>query len=248
MKKTTASKLLSTPSKHNSYQTLHPCLKSALENDIQISGKAERARWEFMLRSTNFKGASVTDIGANTGYFSFGAVEAGARRAIAIEGNKEHAEFLLYCARKLGLQDRLLVSNRYFDFGYEAEEFTDITFCLNVLHHIGDDFGNQKLTITAARKKISAHIRALANTTKRAWIQIGYNWKGDVLHPLFPNGTKREIKDFMRDACGSIWEIKKTAVFNPENSSYEDADERLMARFDSIGEFLNRPLFLVQRT
>jgi SAM-dependent methyltransferase len=250
-KSTTVSKrlisLLELRSKHSSYQELHPCLRNLFDIDLLPVGKREYVRWQYMASRLDLAEKTVLDIGANTGYFSMAAIEANARFVTAMEGNRAHAEFIKETAQLLGWQERLLSANNYFEFDpYGSSEF-DVTFCLNVLHHMGDDFGNQTLSMEQAQQNIMQCLINLATHTRHCWFQLGFNWKGDRNRPLFPTGLKRELIDFVESACRGHWFIEKLAIYNPETGVYEDSREELLERFDSVGEFLNRPLFLLKR-
>lgn len=239
-------RLLELRSKHSSYQELHPCLQNFLRIEQSPVGKREFARWQYMNANLVLAGKTVLDIGANTGYFSMAAIEADARVVTAIEGNQIHAEFIKEAAQLLGWQERLRSINSYFEFtSHGASEF-DVTFCLNVLHHLGDDFGDQMLDIEQAQRDIVRRLADLATHTRHCWFQLGFNWKGDRNRPLFLGGLKKELIAFVENACCGHWFIEKLAIYNPLTGAYEDNREELLVRFDSAGEFLNRPLFLLK--
>lgn len=238
--------LLASRSKHSNYQELHPCLRDFLGPQQSPIGKFESARWDYMAAHGDFQDKTIIDIGANTGFFCMAAISAGASSVIAIEGNKEHADFMLHAARLLGWQDRFTILNEYYDFGANRNFNADIAICLNVLHHLGDDFGNSHLSQEQACQEIGESLRLLARNARNCWFQMGFNWKGDRLKPLFPRGLKVDLIDFVTSACANVWSIEKVAIYNPATRAYEDANDKLMDRFDDIGEFLNRPLFFLQ--
>jgi len=232
-------------SKHSSYQQLHPWLARAFGDTAALPpGKREVQRQRYFERVLPYCGASVLDIGANTGFFSFAAMEQGARNVVCYEGNAEHAQFIAAGAALLGLQDRMAVRNRYYAFDQgEAGERYDIGLCLNVLHHLGDDFGDPALGIEQARTRMLACLRQLAGSVQQLVLQIGFNWKGDVRHPLFEGGRKDALIEFVRGGLGDAWRLDETVVANPDTGEYEPTAGRNLARFDTIGEFMNRPIF-----
>jgi hypothetical protein len=64
---------------------------------------------------------------------------------------------------------------------------------------------------------------------------------------LFANGTKRELIDFVRTGIDGIWDIEKIAVAEKNTKIYyTDLNENNIERNDSLGEFLNRPLFILK--
>ncbi|RBP72688.1 class I SAM-dependent methyltransferase [Marinobacter nauticus] len=238
--------VLSIPSKHGMYQALHPTVSLLLGIENPVVGKKEVERWDYMLANSTLSDKSVVDIGANTGFFSFSAVEAGARAVTAIEGNREHADFIFHCVNALNLGEQINVAQRYFDFHGDTEDFFELAICLNVLHHVGDDFGDDRLSIEQAKKYVSKSIRKLAEMCHFTWLQIGFNWKGNPSTPLFESGMKEEVVRFVEESCGDALTVEKVAIFNPCSGVYEDKNIENIQRFDECGEFLNRPLFLLK--
>lgn len=235
-------------SKHSDYQALHPWISSIVpKDDYRPSGKVESQRQNYMNTRYDFSRKKILDIGANTGYFSFGALQAGAAHVVAYEGNPEHAEFIAEAGKIIDLQDKLSVRSTYFDFSALTSEIFDAGLCLNVLHHLGDDFGDPSLNVDEAKREITAAIQALNQSCDTLWFQIGFNWRGDKTTPLFNTGTKQELINFVENACKNSWNIENIGIFNPETSLYEPSTPALLQRFDVLGEFLNRPIFLMKK-
>lgn len=231
-------------SKHASYQLVHPLVAGHLgdTSDLPV-GKREQERQAYFDRALPLLGARVLDIGANTGYFSFGALQSGARHVICYEGNAEHAAFVAHCAEAAKLSDRLTMNARYFDFKQPVEQTFDVAYCLNVLHHLGDDFGDASLGIEAARAEMLRCLDYMADVTHTLMLQLGFNWKGDVRHPLFEGGEKAALIDFVADGSARKWVIEEVTVANPVSKVYEPISEDNLPRNNQIGEFMNRPLF-----
>jgi hypothetical protein len=244
--KTLLSELLAVDSKHSTYQELHPLILDFLGKDISPAGKRESLRWDYMGSLSECANKTVIDIGANTGYFSFASIAQGAASVEAYEGNQQHAEFLRECATVLGMESRLAVFNAYYDFGLQSESKADIALCLNVLHHLGDDFGSKDQSMEMAKSQMVEKLHNLARHAGICWFQLGFNWQGDPARPLFPNGFKSELIEFVRQACDGAWLIEDIGIFNPVNECYEPFKKELLERFDEAGEFLNRPIFLLK--
>lgn len=185
-------------SKHSSYQILHPSLRTILGDFPQPAGRHEAQRQRYMEYHLPLSGLQVLDIGANTGYFSFAALAAGARQVVSQEGNPDHARFIALAIEAMNLGHRLEVRPRYYDFNSPLKERFDITLCLNVLHHLGDDFGDRSIDLDAAKAQMLAALNRLSFHTRHLWLQLGFNWKGDRCRPLFEQGTKTELIDFIR--------------------------------------------------
>lgn len=231
-------------SKHGNYQLVHPLVAKLLGDTSDLpAGKLEVERQTYFDRALPLLGARVLDIGANTGYFSFGALDSGAQHVTCYEGNQEHAAFVAHCAEQTGLADRLRMNASYFDFLAPVTETFDVTYCLNVLHHLGDDFGDQSLSVDAAREQMIKSLNCMAGLTRVLMLQLGFNWKGDVRCPLFEGGEKAALIDFVAQGVGDSWVIEEVTVPNPVSRVYEPISEDNLPRNNQIGEFMNRPLF-----
>lgn len=241
-------KLVKSKSKHSDYQLLHPSLLSLISNDSYSPiGKNEYARFEYIKNLTSLNEKNVLDIGANTGFFSLASIDAGAKKVVSQEGNREHADFLSLGARCLGIEDKLEVRPYYYDFFAPCvKEKFDVIFCLNVLHHLGDDFGDSSINLDSAKKEILNSLNNLANKSKYCFMQLGFNWKGDKNIPLFKYGKKIEIIDFIQQGTKNFWTIENIAVMNFDGDKYIDINEESLVRFDNLGEFSNRPLFFLK--
>lgn len=231
-------------SKHANYQLVHPLVAQLLGDTSDLpAGKLEVERQAYFDRALPLLGAKVLDIGSNTGYFSFGALQGGASHVTCYEGNQEHAAFVAHCAEQAGLTDRLQMNACYFDFMAPVTQTYDVTFCLNVLHHLGDDFGDRSLGMDAARAQMLEGLRHMASLTHVLVLQLGFNWKGDVACPLFDGGEKAALIDFVAQGVGDNWTIEEVTVPNPVTRAYEPISEDNLPRNNAIGEFMNRPLF-----
>lgn len=231
-------------SKHSSYQLVHPSLMPLLGDPQGLpKGKNEVQRQRAMENLARFDDRRVLDIGANTGYFSFAALAQGAKQVVAQEGNARHAEFIATAGAQLGAGERLQVRSGYYDFNQPREEVFDICLCLNVLHHLGDDFGDPQLSLQQARQQMLAGLNGLARHARCVFLQIGFNWKGQVGQSLFDGGQKAALVEFVCDGVSKHWRVDEILVASGFGGSYEPLNGRNVARDDSLGEFLNRPLF-----
>ena len=237
-------------SKHSAYQALHPAVAQLFGSSAPpAAGKGEAERWRYLLRHVAFDGARVLDIGANTGFFTMAALQAGAREVVCYEGNADHARFIEGTARALGWHQRLRVVPAYYGFDDRAAEASatpfDVCLCLNVLHHLGDDFGDATLAMPQARARMLAGIEHLAGVARTLVLQLGFNWQGRRERPLFAAGLKAELIDFVRVGAARHWHCDQVAVADPATHAYAEAEARTLARFDALGEFFNRPLFVM---
>jgi hypothetical protein len=236
-------------SKHSNYQILSEKLAHIIgDNQIEVHSRYERERLDYILKNVNVKGKNILDIGGNSGFFTFEVMEEGARNVHYYEGNKEHSDFVKVAASVLRCTDKIEVTNNYYNFELNEGKKYDVTFLLNVLHHLGDDYGDNSLSIDVAKQQMMMQLNSMAHRTRCLVFQLGFCWKGNRHIGLFSNGTKKELIDFVTSSVRGTWVIEKIGipVKNGENITYVDLDEKNIVRDDSLGEFLNRPLFVMK--
>lgn len=240
--------LYSTISKHSNYQSIHPIVSDAFpELRCDIRGKLDRQRFECAASCVRLSEATICDIGANSGYFSIAAVRAGAKLVTSYEPNSHHAEFLRISASALGLEERIVVKCELFDpnAAMKANSRYDVGLFLNVLHHLGDDFGPKRFGIEAAKREMLSLLARMAGVFDVLVFQIGFNWKGDRRYPIFERGTKSEVSEFV-NAVSDSWDTQSAWSYSPEIDRYLPLEGPQMSRIDEIGEFANRPLYILK--
>ena len=235
-------------SKHSNYQILASELQQYVANDeIDVKSRNENIRLDYFLKNVDIKKKSVLDIGGNTGYFSFEFLKNGASYLEYYEGNQEHANFVQLASEVLGYSHSLTVYNKYYNFK-QVEKY-DVILLLNVLHHLGDDFGDDKASKEKALETIIEHMKSMAKQTDILVFQLGFNWKGDINLPLFEKGTKRELINFITLNLIDEFDILRIGIAEKQDAGdvvYSDLSETNIERVDSFGEFLNRPIFIMK--
>lgn len=235
-------------SKHSNYQKLAIDVSKIInQENLTIQSRQEEERFKYILKNVNIKGKRILDIGCNTGFFSFESLKHGAEHVDCYEGNKSHAEFVEIASSLTENYEKLRVINVYFSFDEQPEEY-DLIFNLNVVHHLGDDFGDVD-SIINAKQAILECINNMSYKTKYMILQFGFNWKGDRDKCLFDKGTKQEMIDFIRKGTNKYWTIESIGVAEcnqKEEIVYDDVNEYNIKRDDSLGEFLNRPIFVMK--
>lgn len=236
-------------SKHSQYQRLCSDLEEVLNiSDRPIKPRYEHERLHYILQHLDINSKNVLDIGANTGFFSFEVLKAGAKTVTAYEGNTTHASLMLLAAEFLNVASQITIRDRYFLFSKESSlDAVDVILLLNVLHHIGDDFDDSS-DIENAKIKLLDHLNCLASKTHFLVLQIGFCWKGDRRIGLFSHGTKREMIDFIVNGTQKHWHVENIGV--PEKVvdriEYRELSQHNVVRENSLGEFLNRPIFILK--
>lgn len=237
-------------SKHSNYQVLASRLRTILgESEIITNTRSEPERLRYVLDNVEVKDKTVIDIGANTGYFSFELLDAGASSVRLVEGNKEHAEFARMAADALGVSESVEVSSEYFQFDDQKQDHYDIGLLFNVLHHLGDDYG-ASMSLEDTKEMILKQLNSMSRVVDTLVFQLGFNWMGDPAKPLFVEGTKQEQIDYITSGITGHWEVLSIGVAtgSRENVTYQNVDDTNITRNDAMGEFLNRPIFILKST
>ena len=235
-------------SKHSNYQILSDRLASIIGDEkIVVKSRYEHERLDYILKHIEIDDKRILDIGGNSGFFTFESIELGARSVHYFEGNKEHSDFVRKAAEVLRCKDRVEVTNSYYSFDLEGKRRYDVVFLLNVLHHLGDDFGDNSISMHAAKELMVKQLNVMAGVTDFLVFQLGYCWKGDRHSGLFAHGTKSELIDFVTESTNGVWKIDAIGIPVSEGGfiKYVDLDDTNIARDDSLGEFLNRPIFVM---
>jgi hypothetical protein len=119
---------------------------------------------------------------------------------------------------------------------------------MNVLHHVGDDYNQSVQDIDSAKDHILSSLNQIANCTKTLVFQLGFNWQGNIDLPLFSRGEKKEVIDFITIGTEEYWKLQAIGIAIPSDLGivYVDLDPSNISRMDELGEFLNRPIFILE--
>lgn len=243
--------LYSAQSKHSNYQILPSKLRDILpQSEVATNTRYESERLAYLVHKIVLQDKTVLDIGANTGYFSFEILDQGAASVHYYEGNKEHAAFVGLAAKALGVEDTLKITNGYYAFDGSSKDHYDVALLFNVLHHVGDDYGQKELTIAEAKDVIAQQLNSMSSVADTLVFQLGFNWHGNTTQGLFDGGTKREVIEYVTQVTKGFWDIESIGVAVRDAAtgavSYTDVDQTNIERDDSLGEFLNRPIFILK--
>ncbi|MBZ0204737.1 MAG: class I SAM-dependent methyltransferase [Flavobacteriales bacterium] len=235
--------------KHSHYQRMPRFLEGSID-PAELGKQWDRydeQRLDYFTSKVDFRNKKVVDIGANTGYFTFESIERGARQVISYEGSRNHAEFLRIASD--ALDKNIDVREEMLDFSTVLPDAPfDIVLLLNVLHHVGDDFGEAIPNVSVAKTKIIDNLNWFAPQTEHMIFQIGFSWMTDYSKPLFPNGTKGEMIAMITEGIKGYWDVVEIGIAQVKDgiTRYEAVNERNILRDDSLGEFRNRPVFILK--
>lgn len=239
-------------SKHSNYQVLSKKLKEKIGDiDNNIKKTYEYERLEYILDNIEIKNKKTLDIGGNVGFFTFEIIDRGAKKIHYYEGNEVHSKFVKLASEVMDIKDKIDITNNYFLFNLLEESPKnryDVALLLNVLHHVGDDYGNASISKERAKETIIQQINSLAGGVKILVFQLGFNWKGNRNIGLFENGTKDEMIKFIVEGTKDDWEIINIGIAqkNRERIKYYNLNNNNIERNDELGEFLNRPIFIMK--
>ena len=183
----------------------------------------------------------------NDNNFVIESITSGAIQVDYIEGNKAHADFVKEASRIL--KTNINVYNEYLSFENELPNLPyDVVLLFNVLHHFGDDYGDKNVSVNNAKLKIIESINYFVNKTDYLVLQLGFCWKGNRETLLFENGTKNEMIDFISKGVKGKWSIESMGIAEEQNNitEYKPVSELNIERIDKLGEFRNRPVFILK--
>ena len=236
-------------SKHSNYQVLPKRVQALLPQEaVSVTSRWEGERLDYLCARLDVAGMRLADIGGNTGFFSFELLDRGAASVDYYEGNAEHCSFVTHAAEQLRLADRLHTHHGYLNFECPALPVYDAVCLLNVLHHIGDDYGDKATRADQVQSTIINALKVMARHARYLILQLGFNWQGDPKRPIFGNGTKAEVIDLVDSVAGDYKTLAVGIAGRNRDGTvaYRDLDATNVHRDDTLGEFLNRPLFILR--
>jgi len=183
-------------SKHSIYQSVPAFVARALgyQEEIHSLWRSDAPRYDYLAARLDLPaGASVADIGANTGFFTLNLAQARPGwRIAAYELNPRHAEFIRLTAEAFGLSGVEVRVQSCDLAGLERLSVFDAVLLLNVVHHAGFDFDPTVPDDNVAFTDYAvAYLRRLRAHGRRLVFQIGSNRGGDKSRPLFPRDDDR---------------------------------------------------------
>lgn len=110
---------------------------------VELDGKVIRQgteqcplTWENILKlGVSFKDKTIFDLGSFNGYFSFKAMKLGAKKVLGIDNNGPAIQIYNHICDLYNYEQCHATNKNLLDCNFFAEK-SDITLCLNVLHHV----------------------------------------------------------------------------------------------------------------
>ena len=236
-------KLYDITSKHSHYQTLPKSVTDLVGEVKQEINRYEFERLDYITSNIDLNNKVILDIGANTGFFSVSSIENGANLVDVYEGDESHVNFISDISDVLDLN--ITTNQKYLEFGETFDKKYDVVYLLNVIHHLGDDFGDTKISIENAKQKMSEILKYFSDKTEFIVFQMGYCWKGNRDLLLFESGTKNEMISFVKNSIKNYWDILNIGVLESDLSYYNLNDSNIQNE-PKLKEFGNRPLFILK--
>lgn len=236
-------KLYDITSKHSHYQALPKSVTDLVGEVKQEINRYEFERLDYITSNIDLNNKVILDIGANTGFFSVSSIENGANLVDVYEGDESHVNFISDISDVLDLN--ITTNQKYLEFGETFDKKYDVVYLLNVIHHLGDDFGDTEISIKKAKQKMSEILKYFSNKTKFMVFQMGYCWKGDRNLLLFEGGTKNEMISFVENSIKNYWDIVNIGILQSDLTYYNLNDSNIKNE-PKLKEFGNRPLFILK--
>lgn len=236
-------KLYNITSKHSHYQKLPKSISDLVGESTQQINRYEFERLGYIQSNIDLTNKTILDVGANTGFFSISSLDNGATSVDIYEGNQSHANFISNVSEILGLNAN--VNESYLQFNESFDKKYDVVYLLNVVHHLGDDFGDTQINVENAKHKMSQILKYFSDKTEIMVFQMGYCWKGNRDLLLFENGTKQEMISFVENSIDGCWDIINVGILE-EDLTYHNLDDSNIENQYNLREFGNRPLFILK--
>ena len=229
-------KLYHDASKHSVYQSVPGFIARArgYQEEIHSLWRSDTPRYDYIAKRIDVpRGASIADIGANTGFFSLNIAHARPDLSVvAYELNPRHAEFIGLTAKAFALVHVEVRSQSCDLAGLALLPTFDTLLLLNVLHHAGFDFDHE---IPDDNEAFTAHavdyLRRLRDHARQLVFQIGSNRGGDKARPLFP-------RDDDQRRLGWIAQVLRMAGWKLDHLAYADLDDGAVIFRDAPREIL----------
>jgi hypothetical protein len=242
-------------SKHSQYQRF-PEFVGNQPPPNNIFWRDDRPRLALLRREIEFGDLkTLLEVGSNIGYFG-----------LSLKHDHPHLKVYFYeidqtmrdlsrdLAEMVGLTDCCFFPEA-FDCTTKNPPDADLLLCMNVLHHIGRDYGPE-MTPDMVKSQVQEEMTFIRSKCRQLSFQIGMNWGGNKQTPIWPQGSERDYVCEVHEMLGSAG-FRDIRLFSPMRSDdmvqYVEADlvqagELSLNTLENglVGEFYKRPIFLAR--
>lgn len=256
-------------SKHSNYQNVPEFVSNELgySEVINEEWRGDSARYFYLnskLKNMNIK--SISDIGANTGFFSLSLANQNSNILCNVyEINRNYCSYIKIIKDHFDLKN-IKIYNKGICLSNILElHQTDVVINFNVLHHAGVDFDKNLIKRQDDFKPYAIkYLNKFKHITNIMFFQMGYNWGGDKSQPIINSlNVFKFIKWNQQLFKSAGWELSSVAVHDHFNKKYRVLNPELLNKlndkiegvklddfFDKIGfaknsEFYKRPIFIL---
>lgn len=190
--------------KHSNYQPVPELLRPWLPDpEIDPQWRDPRPRLPLIRAALHQDpaGPAVVELGANTGYNTLTlAAELPARRFVAVEASRPHAEFVAECAELLELRNVTVVAEGMLPEQLSQRWPGSVILDFNVAHHLGTDIAVDAVTDVPSWWAVGLpRWLATAAAHPSYWFSVGYRMGGSRAHDLHdpddPDGMLRRVRE-----------------------------------------------------
>ena len=242
-------------SKHSQYQRF-PEFIGDQPPPNNIFWRDDRPRLALLHREIDFGHLeTLLEVGSNIGYFG-----------LSLKHDHPHLKIYFYeidqamrelsrdLAEMVGLTDCYFFADA-FDSSTENTPDADLLLCMNVLHHIGRDYGPE-MAPEAVKSQVQEELSFIRSKCRQLAFQIGMNWGGNKKTPIWPQGNEKDYVCEVHEMLGSagFGDIRLfSAVRTDDMVQYVEADTAQAGELSLntlenglVGEFYKRPIFLAR--
>lgn len=216
----------------------------------------DRPRLALLRREIDFgRLETLLEVGSNIGYFGLSLKHDHPHLKIYFyEIDQAMRELSCDLAEMAGLADCHFFADA---FGRSTENApnADLLLCMNVLHHIGRDYGPE-IASEAVKSQVQEELSFIRSKCGQLAFQIGMNWGGNKQTPIWPQGNEKDYVCEVQEILGSagFGDIRLfSAVRSDDMVQYVEVDiaqagELSLNTLENgfVGEFYKRPIFLAR--
>jgi len=263
-------------SKHSNYQNVPEFVSKELGyfEKINEEWRGDTARYKYIIsKLKEMKISSISDIGANTGFFILSISYLYPDIICnAYELNENYANYIRVIKNHFGLKNINIFKKEIKLSNILELDYTDVVINSNVLHHAGVDFDIELIkNIEEFNSYAIEYFKKMTKITKIMFFQMGYNWGGNKSTPLSTSGDiYRFIQRNQKLFNSAGWQILSIGIYDYNIKDYKELSHKFLdiinnksfetktnnefdhwlekIGFENNSEFYKRPIFILKRS